>query len=69
MRVLVSVASKHGATDEIGHAVAGALREAGVDAVEVDPAQVTGVEPYDAVILGSAVYAGRWMEPVKQLIA
>lgn len=68
MRVLVSVASRHGATDEIGHAIAGALREAGVSAIEVDPESVTGIDAFDAFVLGSAVYAGRWQEPMRKLI-
>lgn len=68
MRVLVSVASKHGATNEIGHAVAGALRDAGLTAIKVEPEAVTAVDAFDAVILGSAVYAGRWMEPARKLV-
>jgi len=68
MRVLMSVASKHGATDEIGHAIAGALREAGVSAIEVEPDAVTGIDAFDAVVLGSAVYAGRWQESMRKLV-
>lgn len=68
MRVLVSVASKHGATDEIGHAIAGALREAGLSAIEVEPAAVTGLDAFDAFVLGSAIYAGRWQESMRKLV-
>jgi menaquinone-dependent protoporphyrinogen oxidase len=75
MKVLVSAASKHGATSEIaeglGEALRGALQERGAgeeDVVEVRSAeQVSSVEDYDAVVLGSAVYAGRWLEPAREL--
>lgn len=67
MKVLLSVASKHGSTEEIGHAVAAGLREKGFDVREVRPADLTTVDA-DAVILGSAVYAGHWMKEAKELV-
>lgn len=74
MRVLVSAASRHGATAEIaqriGATLGRSLREAHVDAtVEVRPAEeVTSLDGYDAVVLGSAVYMGRWLEPARRLV-
>jgi len=68
MRVLVSVASKHGATAEIGRAIALELRSAGLEAVESDPDEVLDVELFDAAVIGSAVYAGHWLEKAKRLI-
>jgi menaquinone-dependent protoporphyrinogen oxidase len=58
-RVLVTYASKHGSTGEIARAIADELRERNldVDCVEVG---VASLDVFDAVILGSAVYAGRW---------
>ena len=58
-RVLVTYASKHGSTEEIARAIAHELRERNldVDCVDVGDASL-GV--FDAVILGSAVYMGRW---------
>jgi len=74
MKVLVSAASKHGATSEIAEEIGEALREAlhkrGGDDVVVDvrPAeQVSSVEDYDAVVLGSAVYAGHWLQPAREV--
>lgn len=76
MKVLVSVASRHGATagiaEELGKALGDALRDRGIgsgdDAVDVCPAeQVSSVESYDAVVLGSAVYAGHWLKPAREL--
>lgn len=74
MKVLVSAASKHGATSEISEEIGRGLREAlnerGGDEVSVDvrPAeQVSSVDEYDAVVLGSAVYAGHWLQSAREL--
>ncbi|WP_326952869.1 flavodoxin domain-containing protein [Amycolatopsis sp. NBC_01286] len=69
MRILVTVASRHGATREIAENIAtasgAALTYAGVRSqIETrDASLVTSVEGYDAVVLGSAVYMGHWLEP------
>ena len=68
-KVLVSAASKHGATAEIARAIAEALTAQGCDATVIAPEQVGAVEEYDAVILGSAVYSGHWLDPAKDLVA
>jgi menaquinone-dependent protoporphyrinogen oxidase len=68
MRVLVSVASRHRSTDEIGTAIARVLEAAGLEVELLAPELVTSVEPYDAVVLGSAVYAGRWLESARELV-
>jgi menaquinone-dependent protoporphyrinogen oxidase len=67
MTVLVSAASRHGATAEIAEAIGRVLRERGV-AVDVRAAEnVTMVDGYDAIVLGSAVYVGHWLEPARKL--
>lgn len=67
MRVLVAVASKHGATAEIGRVIGDTL-DAGHD-VDVRRAEdVEGVDGFDAVVVGSAVYAGHWLDPAKRFI-
>jgi menaquinone-dependent protoporphyrinogen oxidase len=63
MNILVAVASKRGATGEIGEIVAGVLRDSGLQAETRRPQDVVSLDGYDAVVLGSAIYAGRWMEP------
>lgn len=68
MRVLVTVASRHGGTREIGSAVAGVLRAAGHDVAEVDPDDVDSLDGYDAVVLGSAVYVGRLAAALRELV-
>lgn len=63
--VLVSVASEHGSTTEIARVIGDTLagRHLAVDIVP--PALVDSLEDYDAVILGSAVYAGHWLAPAR----
>ncbi len=68
MTVLVAVASKHGATWEIAEAIGRTLGERGVDAEVKRAEDVDGLESYDAVILGSAVYVGSWLEQAQQLV-
>jgi menaquinone-dependent protoporphyrinogen oxidase len=61
--VHVVVASKHGSTREVAQAIADELGAELRDASEVD-----GFEGADAVILGSAIYGGRWLEPARKLV-
>ncbi len=68
MRALVTVASRHGSTREIGTAIARVLEAFGVQVDVLDPKAVTSVEPYDGVILGSAIYAGRWLASARELV-
>ena len=68
MRILVTTASKHGATDEIGRRIAATLEGAGLTVTTVAPEAVVSVEGYDAVILGSGVYAGHWIESAKAFV-
>lgn len=68
MKILITAASKHGSTTEIAWAIRGHLVEAGLQAVVVHPDEITELSGYDAVVVGSAVYAGRWLAPAKQLV-
>jgi len=68
MKVLISVASRHGATAQIGEALAKALSDNGVPAELRAPEQVTDLEGYDAVVLGSGVYLGRWLPAARSLV-
>jgi menaquinone-dependent protoporphyrinogen oxidase len=68
MTVLVTAASKHGATAEIAQAVASTLARNGVAAEYLPAHDVRAVEQYAAVVLGSAVYAGHWMPEAKAVV-
>jgi len=68
MTVLVTYASKRGSTAEIAGTIAATLRRAGLG-VECEPAQaVRALEPYDAVVLGSAVYMKRWQGDARHFL-
>ena len=69
MKILVVVASKHHATEEIGDVIVEELRAAGHGARRVAPAEVRSFEGVGAVVLGSAVYMTQWMEPMRDLLA
>jgi menaquinone-dependent protoporphyrinogen oxidase len=69
MKVLVSAASRHGATAEIARAIGDVLIAGGIEADVLRPEEVMTVAPYDGVVVGSGVYAGRWLDPAKNLIA
>ncbi len=68
MQVLVSAASKHGATTEIAAEIGAALIALGLDAVVRAPEEVASLDGFDAVVIGSAVYVGRWLEPARRLV-
>ena len=55
MKVLVTAASKYGATGEIAQAIADVLAERGLDTTVIAPEQVGRIEDYDTIVLGSAV--------------
>jgi len=65
MRVLVTAASKHGATAEIADWIGTALRGAGAEVTLAEPETVESVSEFDAVVLGSGVYAGHWLAQAK----
>jgi menaquinone-dependent protoporphyrinogen oxidase len=68
MRVLVSVASRHGSTNEIGAAIARTLEADGLEVDVLAPRDVASVDLYDAVVLGSGIYAGRWLGSARDLV-
>lgn len=68
MRVLVSAASKHGATREIAALIAATLNHAGFDCDHIEPADIANAGHYDAVVIGSAVYLGQWLPEARDLV-
>ena len=60
MTVLVAYASKRGSTAEIAETIAATLRREGLGVCLERAEDVQSLDPYDAVVLGSAVYMKRW---------
>jgi len=67
MKVLITTASKHGSTQEIGARIGSVLDARGHEVEVCCPSEVRDVAPYDVVVLGSAVYAGHWQKDAKEL--
>ena len=67
-QVLVVYASKYGATAEIAEKIAQVLRQAGLR-TDVSPAgRIRDLTPYQAVVLGSAVYIGKWLKEAEKFL-
>ena len=67
-RVLVAYASKLGSTAEIAEAIAQVLRDGGHHAVAVPTRDVASLDDYDAVVLGSALYAAYWQRDAHRFV-
>jgi menaquinone-dependent protoporphyrinogen oxidase len=68
MRVLVAASSKHGATGEIAAEVGRVLEARGLEALVMRLEDVFDVHGFDAYVIGSAVYAGRWMGEARRFV-
>ena len=68
MRVLVTAASKYGSTAGIAEAIGRRLEEHEVYVDVVPVQEVDDISGYDAVVLGSGVYAGRWLKAARRFV-
>jgi menaquinone-dependent protoporphyrinogen oxidase len=68
MDVLVSAASKHGATAEIAAEIGKAFESAGLTVTVAPPEDITDIGAFDAFVIGSAVYAGRWRKSAREMV-
>ena len=70
-RVLVVVATKHGATRGIAEAIVRELADgppAGLTVVLQEAEHDPSPDGFDAVVVGSAVYVGRWRESARDWV-
>lgn len=67
-KVLVVYASKYGSTGEVAQAIATHLCQRGASADVRRVEEVTDVETYDAVVVGSAVRMGQWLPPAVEFV-
>jgi menaquinone-dependent protoporphyrinogen oxidase len=68
MEVLVAYASQHGATRGIAERIADRLRAAGLGAELAPVAGAPDPSRFDACVIGSAVYTGRWREEARTYV-
>ena len=67
-KILVTCASKYGATAEIADKIGEVLRQAGLHTDVLPVRQVRDLTTYQVVILGSAVYIGQWRKEVVRFL-
>ena len=67
--VLVAYGTTNGSTAQIAEAVAEVLRKAGLTTDLLPARSVLDVRPYDAVVVGSGLYAGRWHRDARRFLS
>lgn len=66
MNILIAAASKHGSTNQIAQVIADELKSSGANAQLLPLKQIEDIDEFDAVLLGSAVYYGKWRKEAKK---
>jgi menaquinone-dependent protoporphyrinogen oxidase len=68
MRILVTYATRHGATRGIAERIAQWLRRPGIE-VDLASVEATGdIDAYDAFVIGSAAYMGGWLQDATRFV-
>lgn len=68
MKVLVTAASKHGATNEIAERIGAVLAAHGVEVDVKKLQEVSGLAGYEAVVLGSGIHLGKWLKEARRFV-
>ncbi|MCX5205783.1 flavodoxin domain-containing protein [Streptomyces sp. NBC_00237] len=69
LKVLVAYETKNGSTKDIAGTIAQVLGRAGLDTDLRPVAEAGDPRGYDAVVLGSALYTGRWLKGARRFAA
>ena len=67
-KILVTYASKYGATKEIAEKISETLQNSGFETICSSTEKVNDLSEFQAVILGSALYMGQWRKPAVSFI-
>ena len=67
-RVLLAYATKLGSTAEIAETMAQVLRDGGHRALAMPARDVTTLDDWDAVVLGSALYSAMWQRDARKFV-
>lgn len=68
MKLLVTYASKYGSTAEIAEVIGKELQIRGHETEVKAVGDIDDMSGYDGFVIGSAVYAGRWMKPAAKFL-
>ena len=68
MTVLVAYTSKHGSTRGIAERIAEKLRQMGKEAEARSVEEVSDIQSYEALVIGSAVYYGSWLKEATEWV-
>jgi menaquinone-dependent protoporphyrinogen oxidase len=68
MHVLVTFATRHGSTRAIAETIVAELETVGHTTSFVEAGHVSSLDRYDAVVVGSGVYFGKWLEPARNFL-
>ncbi len=58
--ILLVYATRYGSTEQVAETVADTLRQAGLRVDLLPMREVKSLEPYDAIVLGAAIYNTKW---------
>ena len=67
-KVLVVYASRHGATAGIAERIGEVLRSEAIDAVIADATELPNPHGFDAYVIGSAAYIGKWERAATEFV-
>jgi menaquinone-dependent protoporphyrinogen oxidase len=68
MRVLVTYGSGRGGTEGLAQMVTRGLAEKGLIVDLLPPEDIDSLDGYDAVVVGGALYAGRWHKAARRFV-
>jgi menaquinone-dependent protoporphyrinogen oxidase len=66
--ILVAYATKYGATAEIANKISSVLEKNGLEAEAKDINTLTDLEDFKAIVIGSAVYYGKWRKEAVRFV-
>ena len=67
--ILVAYATKHGSTREVAETIAEVLRADGYDVTVRPASDITELDDVEAVVLGGALYTGRWHRDARRFLS
>lgn len=67
-RILITYASRHGATAEVAEAISQTLSSKGVDVDLMTLTKIKAIDGYRAVVIGAPIYSANWMPDATEFV-